>query len=290
MYWKIPSNETLKRVGGLVALLIFGALVYFGFRDIDRIKELFLAVRWHYLLSASLVYAVGLILSVVVLHRLYLQFDVNVPFWRTFYIAFLSLLGRYIPGKLWIIGFASYISRSIGRDPVRVFWASIVNQAISIISIIPFAFFLYWRTRNPYILMGGILLSAASIGGSWWIFRRNKIAFGGFKFLLLSGVYFASWLLTGVAFLLFYRGMGLSGDPGVLVSVFPVSYLIGLLSFFAPGGLGIRELSLSYFLSAYLEPSSAAAVGVMFRLLTTLVEFLLSAVAYLMYMADRPED
>ncbi len=287
MLSKIPSNETLKKVGGAVALLIFAALIYYGFRDIDRIKALFTSVRWQYLLSASIVYAIGLILSVVVLHRLYLTFGVNVPFWRTYYIAFLSLLGRYIPGKLWIIGFASYISKSIGKDPVRVFWASIVNQAISILSIIPFAFFLYWRTQNPYILLGSILLTIASIGGSWWIFRRNRIPFVGFRFFLLSLIYFGSWLLTGIAFLLFYRGMGLSGDWGVLISVFPVSYLIGLLSFFAPGGLGIRELTLSYFLSMYLDPSSAAAVGVMFRLFTTMVEFILSAVAYVMYLGDR---
>ena len=274
-------------MGGVVALLIFGALVYYGFQDIDKIKKLFTSVKWQYLFSAATVYATSLILSVVVLHRLYRTFGVNLPFWRTFYIAFLSLLGRYIPGKFWILGFASYISKSIGEDPVKVFWASMVHQALSILSIIPFAFFLYWRTQNPYILAGSVLLTIASIGGSWWIFRRNRIPFVGLKFFLLSVIYFTSWLLSGITFLLFYRGMGLPGDWGVLISVFPVSYLIGLLSFFAPGGLGIRELTLSYFLSMYLDPSSAAAVGVMFRLFTTLVEFVLSAVAYAMYVGDR---
>ena len=285
--WKSPSSKTLKQVGGIIALLIFAGLIYYGFRDIDRIKSIFESVRISNLVLASIVYALGLLLSVAVLHRLYITFGVSVPFWRTYYIAFLSLLGRYIPGKFWILGFASYISKSIGKDPIRVFWASMVNQAISILSIIPFAFFLYWRTQNHYILLGSILLTIASAGGSWWIFRRNRIPFVGFRFLHLSVIYFGSWLFTGVAFLLFYTGMGLSGDPWVLISVFPVSYLIGLLSFFAPGGLGIRELTLSYFLSIYLDSSSAVAMGVMFRLFTTMVEFVLSIIAYFMYLLDR---
>jgi len=285
--WKSPSSKTLKQVGGIIALLIFAGLIYYGFRDIDRIKSIFESVRVSNLVLASIVYALGLLLSVAVLHRLYITFGVSIPFWRTYYIAFLSLLGRYIPGKFWILGFASYISKSIGKDPVKVLWASLVNQMISIFSIIPFAFFLYFETSNVWLLIGSVAVTIGAVAGSWWIYRKNRIPLIGFKFLVLTLIYFFSWLLTGLSFYLFIDGLGIDGNIVSLVSIFPVSYLVGLLSFFAPGGLGMREISLSYFLNAFVDMETAVAIGVMFRIFTTMVEFVLSIIAYFMYLLDR---
>ena len=62
--------------------------------------------------------------------------------------------------------------------------------------------------------------------------------------------------------------------PAVSVTAFVAAWVIGFLSFFTPGGLGVREAALVGLLSPHLSVSEASAVALMARVSWTCVEML----------------
>src|SRR5690606_32931812 len=63
---------------------------------------------------------------------------------------------------------------------------------------------------------------------------------------LATAINVLSWVLYGVAFAMFAKGVTprISSDPMLFIAVYSASYLVGYLALFAPGGLGFRELAL----------------------------------------------
>jgi hypothetical protein len=85
-----------------------------------------------------------------------------------------------------------------------------------------------------------------------------------------------SWLLYGVAFQLFVRGL-LGSAPGELTSyiaVYTAAYILGFISPIAPAGLGVRELTLAAFMTqlGLANEADAALVAIAARLWLTIVE------------------
>ena len=94
-----------------------------------------------------------------------------------------------------------------------------------------------------------------------------------------SGAVFA---LSGVAWLLFGAGfhllcLALTGvaltSLTASIAAFTASYLAGFLAFFAPGGLGVRELGMQTMLAAYgVSPATAIVMAGASRLWLTVLE------------------
>jgi hypothetical protein len=89
------------------------------------------------------------------------------------------------------------------------------------------------------------------------------------------------WLGYGLAFHLFIRALypvPLERLPA-LVGIFAGAWVIGFLSFLAPGGLGVREGILVYLLGFYLPSHVAIVVTLLSRLWVTAAELMGTALA-----------
>ncbi|MCC7162681.1 MAG: flippase-like domain-containing protein [Anaerolineae bacterium] len=89
------------------------------------------------------------------------------------------------------------------------------------------------------------------------------------------------WTLNGLAFWLFVRSM-----TDISIEVLPAfigmnaaAYFVGYASFITPSGLGFREATLAYFLSAYFPPPVAVAIAFLARIWSIAGEFLGVALA-----------
>ena len=85
-----------------------------------------------------------------------------------------------------------------------------------------------------------------------------------------------AWLLYGVAFALFARGV-LGSSQGTLtayVAVYALSYLVGYLVLFAPAGAGFREAAMVVLLPAahLANPTQALVLAITSRLWLTILE------------------
>jgi hypothetical protein len=82
------------------------------------------------------------------------------------------------------------------------------------------------------------------------------------------------WIISGCAFYLFVTSFApadLRLVPDMAAAVV-LSGILGLISLFAPAGLGVREAVLTALLSVYFSLPVGVAIALAFRLATTLVD------------------
>jgi hypothetical protein len=92
--------------------------------------------------------------------------------------------------------------------------------------------------------------------------------------------YLVCWMAFGVSFWMFLNGI-IPNSQIPLVSAataFVVAYQIGYLAIFTPGGLGVRELTMTGMLGQYVG-SIAAGIALAARVWNLIVEFLAALIA-----------
>jgi len=213
----------------------------------------------------------------------------------------LSILGNYVPGKIWlIVGRAGYLAERRAYPLAKVSLLSLHAQLISL-----------WAG----LLLGG--LGAFAVGGVriwgplillFWLALTLTIFSPGVHEVVVRGIgrligrqvsipllSFAStshaivWaLLTwtcwswSLAFYLFLISLGLTGiSPGDGLA-FPLAATLGVLAIFAPGGLGAREgVLVAYLVLAGQSAADATTVAVAARLWFLVAELALFVIGWI---------
>ncbi len=209
-------------------------------------------------------------------------------------IWFVSNLGRYVPGKVWQIGAMGVMAQEAGVSPVAAVGSALVISLVNVLvgfGVVAltgrelFAGLLPDAGALPAVL---VLLGLAVLALPW-ILPRLIILIGRVTgrpvtapHLPPSAIWIAAagcavaWTLYGLAF----RELAIallgpsSGEAASYVAVFTLSYLLGFIALFAPGGIGVRDVSMAALLvSAGLTGAPAAAVLVIAsRLWLTVLE------------------
>jgi len=206
-------------------------------------------------------------------------------------IWFLSQLGKYAPGKVWMVLGRIYLSQkeSISK---RVSSVSIVIEMIlSVISsTIIFLLSLVLKSKAKFendILFSSLIVVAGVIAlhpnllkkfSNFFLVRLKRepleLEIRYHEILLLLTYYLAMWAFFGLAFYLFINSITSVPISKLLImtGIFAVSWIIGFLALFAPGGLGVREGILAFFLSFYFPASVAIMLSLLSRLWITAAE------------------
>jgi hypothetical protein len=217
---------------------------------------------------------------------------------------FYSQLGKYLPGKIWLLLSRFYFYESKGKS----------KKAISIA--------LYFETITV-IMAGGIILLAAlillketrlSYSGRqfWWLIPLFLLAFISLHPRILEGIInwtlaqfkrdvvslsisysdvlwilficIVSWVVGGIGFYLFVDSIYPVPAQYILflTGALAVSSTLGLIAIFAPSGLGVREGALVYLLSYMMPGGVAVIISILTRIWMTLIEIGLIGIVYLM--------
>jgi hypothetical protein len=197
------------------------------------------------------------------------------PTFRTaLHIYFISGLGRYIPGKLWQIAGMALLAQRAGLSAVAATAASVIAQfAFITTGLLYLALMLpAWGGATPALIAGAaILIVIVTFRARHWVALHIKrlqpavdmldrfSAGQAFKWWL---GYALSWIILGVAFVLFtssFVDLGWAEQRHVAGSV-AAAYLGGLLAFFSIAGLGVREAVMGSLLVAEVagQPVMAA--------------------------------
>jgi len=170
----------------------------------------------------------------------------------------LSIFGKYIPGKVWIImGRAVYISEkrhySLGKlsaislnDQLITLWAGLVLGVIGL-------FFLNGLQRWGWVtlillLCLGIFIFTNFFHGlgerivKTFLGKQIRIPSLSIKSTLMIMPWFImSWVFWSVGFYFLILSLGLSGFSWSIGLGFPLACTLGIMAVIAPGGLGARE-------------------------------------------------
>jgi len=257
-----------------------------------------LDIGWVWIAAATMLVAVTYLLLIETWRRILIAWSAGLPFSVASRIWFVSNLGKYVPGKIWSIAAMSAMARSNAVSPVAAAGSSILIQFISIaagigvvlvagaqaidrplLAAVVVAVLLVGIGVTPLLLPRLVAGGAGLLGKQvvvppmapsvvWWAFARAAL----------------SWLMYGVAFQLFIRGVlgEAAGATTSYIAVYAASYIIGFLALFAPGGAVVRESAMvAGMLRLGLSgQADALTIAIASRLWLTVVE-LLPGLAYL---------
>lgn len=196
----------------------------------------------------------------------------------------LAELGKYIPGKLWVIlGRAGYISNHYNISTRKASGISLVVQFITIWSgiLLALAGIIFIRVPAGWILAlvaGWVLLSLVLFLKPLHNLIKDLLE-NLFKkeinlpFINLQEVkpylhwYFIDWLVRMAGFyLLLWAVFGEALQPAIAAG-FPLAVTLGILAVVAPGGLGVREgILVVWFQAAGFDLATATSLSVTIRI------------------------
>jgi glycosyltransferase 2 family protein len=234
----------------------------------------------------------------------------TMPFREAFTITSITQLGKYLPGGVWHFAgkFGVYQTQGMSAKEaarpmiIENLWliASAVIAGISTVLLSQSAFpchtipFLCSRT-NAILLFLFLLL--------FWIIAAYLIVRLIFRtslspmlHLRLSIEQLSIWFLFGCSFwLIFPHNTDLDFFLQA-ISAFSLSWALGYISFFAPGGIGIREATMILFLASFFPSESIAVFATIHRLLWVITEILLAVFSMALFgfpigmnQSDKPE-
>jgi uncharacterized membrane protein YbhN (UPF0104 family) len=211
---------------------------------------------------------------------------------KSFKVLYLSQMARFLPGGVWgYVGQVYWGSRE-GVPKGKMILASIGYLGLNALGGTLLALFFYpgesglfSAGRMAFLLAVGALVAMAFFPVTMrWIARRwykeEKLELGGVQvgflpILFLCLMSMSHWVLYGVAFWVFLFSLQLAErvSLGRVLGALVFSGVAGQL-FPVPGGIGVREGVLSFFLRADLGPSDAIAVSILSRVWLVLVDLI----------------
>lgn len=291
-----------------VVLLTFYFLGHQFFSNMDELKGFDWQIDYVFLVLAIIV----TIFFYLIAH---LRWKLILNFLRCPISAYRSLkywmfaeLGRYIPGKLWFVLGRAYFGKKEGIRRSVIFLSTFLELLILagtsvIIFLLGVAFVTDLESWVLLLSLLAIILLLVAIYPPIfnWMFNLilrilkrepHKISIPYTKMLGLVLVFILMWVIHGSAFYLtskaVYPALELSLQSfGLFVGVFAASWLIGFVSFLTPGGIGVREAVMTYYLSFYLPAAMAVIMAIAFRLLLILAEFGFGAVLLILHKLEK---
>ncbi len=206
-------------------------------------------------------------------------------------IHFFSQVGKYLPGRVLLVVGKVMLATRQGL-PVQAVTASVLYEqafflmsgALSALVFTGLASADLIGLNRPIVLAvcfaGFALLHPAAMGqiirGVRWASRSDlavpALSYGATLRLLVG--YCLPWFLSCCAFFVFvtsFTPIELRAFPDMAAAVV-LSTILGLVSLFAPAGLGVREAALTALLSVYFPLPVSVAIALGFRLATTLTD------------------
>ncbi|MEP7065115.1 MAG: lysylphosphatidylglycerol synthase transmembrane domain-containing protein [Gemmatimonadota bacterium] len=260
-----PSHRTLVRVvqAALAAIVIFlvARKIVAEWSAVELALD---AARpsWLALAASGLVVFATYAVLIETWRVLLRGWQHEIPFLDAARIWTISNLGKYLPGKVWSITALAVMSREYGVTAAEGATASILVTLVNTLVgfVVAFVAGAALLRLHVFVVVLIALLAVAVLASPAALPRLGSMAGKMFKreivlrplphrVLLTAGALTCiAWLMYGVAFWLFTRGV-LGYAPGALrnyVAVFAGSYLIGFVALFAPAGLGAREGAMAY--------------------------------------------
>jgi len=288
-----PTRRNLFKVAQWIfaaAVLFFAARSLAGQWNKVESRLTHVHFEWEWILAATALILVAYTLLIEGWRRVLVAWASHLPFIDAARIWFLSNLGKYVPGNIWSLTTMSVMARRRGLSGIAAAGSSVIMQTVSLATGTAIVMVTSAKLLGKPVLVGAavillvaLLLSAPRFLPSLarWIATLvgREVAPPSVPATSIWTAAIASafsWLLYGVAFQLFVRGL-LGAAPGEMssyIAVYTAAYILGFISPIAPAGLGVREFTLAAFMTqlGLANEADAALVALAARLWLTIVE------------------
>jgi len=229
---------------------------------------------------AFLLLSLGRVLIVIIAKDVLDVIGYPISFSRIFYIVSTSDMAKYLPGGIWhFVGRAGYYHAV--DMPVAMITKAMIQEHLWFIVSAGLASSLFLTVG--YGSVWGLLIIPIWVLIIYLWGRHVALS----RIVMVVVVQFVMWLVTGFSFAILLPGMLSAPQLMIATGAFTLSWLIGFLMIFAPGGIGVREVVLVAVLSPILLTTDSTVFAIIHRILWVIVEFLFALVAWLFFNLDR---
>ncbi len=289
---RVSQNRGLKTIAALVvagaSFLFLGFGLYSNWQELAQHEW---NIDYRYLLASSAIYPVSFLLIASIWSQVISRLGGFSDYFRNLQIYCYSGLAKYIPGAFWYVLGRAYFYEKEGIAKSLTALGSLWELALAAFSglavylcLMVYSGQVYAGPLNYLLLLlvplGFVVLYPSGFSAALEYFLKKRT--GNISLIrsrdswTWTALYALAWLLGGLAFYLqanMVFPVPLAHLPAV-ASFLVISGVISQLAFFIPAGLGIREVSLSLLLSAYVPFGIAVVIALVFRLWMTLSEVL----------------
>lgn len=277
----------------VLLVLVFSAVAWFIFNNLDEITRYNFRFKYSHLILCFLFVNAAYIAIAFIWFRISISCGLNASLLKACEAWFLSLLGKYVPGKvtLFLVRFDAYRKYSKRKVAVAISIEQISSMAAgsilflvaltSSVQIVPY--YIKWVSCIGAVLFLLLLwppIFMSLINHGLKFLKREPIKeFPPYGVLIrFVFAYIFAGLLQGMGFYFVLN----SYSPVdfryflIIAGIYEAASLVGLAAVFAPSGIGVREGILFICLSSFI-PKPAVIVGaITIRLITTAAELLLA--------------
>ena len=293
----------------LIAAVAIAMVVYFFYdqfkRNWDSIKTYHFTINFYYIVASIFIIIIGFLMETYIWQicmnhylKKKLGFLESIAFVNT------SNLFKYIPGRLWAytVQIALMAKKNIAKSLV-LYVNFVCLLCVIIVSIIYGSYyFLFYLKILPMpisiLLFGSLILADFAFIMwntsiiNWLIIKINKffmreiqpIKIEKWLILYIQFLYLVAWIPPGISAYFLAKGIGLDvafSDVFALISSMSVSWIIGYIAIFTPGGLGIREGIMFLMLKQFSNVKTALILPIATRLIYIIIELLLGLIGIL---------
>lgn len=298
----LTDKINLKNV---ISCLVITLILFYLFRFIHRnwleVSTFDYQFKYHFLFLSFLFLFIFFFLRVYCWKLILAKMNIMLSMRKSVKVSFLSMMGRYLPGKVWMIMGKVYMSGKEGVPRKEAFASVVMEIILEIVASIFFFFsFLLSVIEQPLLSLKVVyFLGLVMIVGliilhpkvfyrviNTFLYRwkgegiKTCISYRGIVQLFV--LYNLIIICQGIAFFFFVNSicyvsldkiLGLTGSLAVAGA-------LGTLSFFTPSGLGVREGILALLLSTYVISPIAVLISLLARLWVTLGEIICALFAW----------
>jgi uncharacterized membrane protein YbhN (UPF0104 family) len=287
---------TRRNLFRLAQWVFAAAVLFFAARSLasqwDKVGSRLSHIQfaWQWIGAATVLVLVTYALLIEGWRRVLGAWDSHLPFMQAARIWFLSNLGKYVPGNIWSLTAMGVMARKRGLSGLAAAGSSVIMQMVSLVTGTAIVMVSGAKLLGQPLLVGAAVLVLAMVLLSAPRFLPPLAVWVGTMIgkdiappsVPATSIWTAalantlSWLLYGLAFQFFVRGL-LGTAPGEIssyVAVYTAAYILGFISPIAPAGLGVREFTLAAFMTqlGLANEVDAALVAIAARLWLTIVE------------------
>jgi hypothetical protein len=296
----------------MIVLAIFVLLGKMIWSNWNQVKDTPFVLQPFPLVLSSLIFAFSYFIQIWAWYLITLKLKIALSPSETLKTWFYSQLGKYLPGKIWLLLGRIYYYQSRGKSKKSVSVALYFEMVTVIIAggiIFLAALVLFRETRSFYSgkqllwLVPFFIVAFASahprvlqkiMNSVLILFRREPISlsvsYGDILWIVI--VCIVAWVIGGIGFYLFVDSIYPVAPQYILflTGALAISSTLGLIVIFAPSGLGVREGVLVYLLSFMMATPTAVIISILTRIWMTLIEIGLIGVVYLFHKFKKQEE
>lgn len=295
----MPSSNFLKLVKQILRVVVPVAIgIFLVWQIYANWQEVAYQLRDTYPIFFILAFLANLTLYPLWLAGWYIilrALGQKVSFIEAFRIGVVANFAKYLPGVVWQYLGRIELAKTAGVSrPVGL--ASLAYEIV--IYLIGGGIWALLIFGKPFVLVG-LVGAAVTWFGLPYIFKLLRNRFARFEeipdtkiplktMITVLIVNVLDFFVTGLALYLILAAFGPSTlDPIKLTAIYAFSWIVGYLTFIAPGGLGVADVTLAGLLAPHLGIGFASLVAILMRLIILGNELLLGALVWRLWRKQK---